>query len=128
MRGVTPLQSFAAPQPDSAETPAAQTKGSSTRATILISDAAHCSAAEQDTGAAALAFQRGGRARQVMRRCGAGCIPRRPSSICTASRKPRPAIDSPILSREREMGRRSVTIVHGKAIVPARGVRSSKAR
>ena len=116
MRGVTPLQSVPRHSPAQPKRrprkhkPVIDARDNIDQAMPLIA-----SAAEQDTGAAALMFQRGGVRDQVMRRLRRGLYPTEAEldlhGLTQTAARDRLA---DFIARSREMGRRSVRIVHGK--------------
>jgi DNA-nicking Smr family endonuclease len=116
MQGVMPLKS--SPRHDSAppkrrprkHKPVSDALDDIDRAMPLIS-----AAAEDDTGSASLSFQRGGVRDQVMRRLRRGLYPTEGEldlhGLTQTAARDRLA---DFISRSREMGRRSVRVVHGK--------------
>ena len=116
MQGVVPLK--ASPRHDSAppkrrprkHKPVRDAHDELDQAMPLIS-----SAAEDDTGSASLRFQRGGVRDQVMRRLRRGLYPTEGEldlhGLTQTAARDRLA---EFISRSREMGRRSVRVVHGK--------------
>lgn len=116
MRGVTPLESAPRHSPTQPKRRPRKLKaGADALENIDQAMPLIAAAAEQDTGAAALTFQRGGVRDQVMRRLRRGLYPTEAEldlhGLTQTAARDRLA---DFLACSREMGRRCVRVVHGK--------------
>jgi DNA-nicking Smr family endonuclease len=115
MRGVTPLQSVPRHTPQPKRRPRKPRPLSGALEDIDQAMPLIAAAAAEDTGAAALTFQRGGVRDQVMRRLRRGLYPTEAEldlhGLTQSAARDRLA---DFIARSRDMGRRCVRVVHGK--------------